>query len=188
VSGFDIHGYAIISRDDRIADAQGAMPEALKNDADWAYFQAELDRADWVLLGRASHEATPNTRRRRRIVLSHAARGLERRPEAVWWNPQAIAWRDAMARLAPDGARVAVPGGQGAFDLFLRIGFGAFHLSRAKRVALPDGRFVFSVCEREGVTAETALLRAGLVAGATRDIDALAGVTLTVWRSDASER
>ena len=63
----EIHGYAIVSDDDRIADASGAMPEALRNEADWAYFQAGLDAADWVALGRASHEAAPNLRRRRRL-------------------------------------------------------------------------------------------------------------------------
>ena len=46
----EIHGYAIVSDDDRIADARGVMPRALLNDADWAYFQAELDRADLVVL------------------------------------------------------------------------------------------------------------------------------------------
>ncbi|MDE3175476.1 MAG: hypothetical protein KGM15_05120, partial [Pseudomonadota bacterium] len=64
MSGVEIHGYAIVSQDDRIADAAGIMPECLKNDADWAHFQAELDRADWIALGRASHEAAPNQRGR----------------------------------------------------------------------------------------------------------------------------
>src|SRR5271169_3255695 len=44
----EIHGYAIVSDDDRIADASGGMPTTLRNEADWAYFQAELDRADLV--------------------------------------------------------------------------------------------------------------------------------------------
>ena len=40
VSGIAIHGLAIVSRDDRIADAAGAMPDSLRNEADWAYFQS----------------------------------------------------------------------------------------------------------------------------------------------------
>ena len=39
---FRLHGYAIISDDHCIGDAQGRFPEALRNDADWAYFQAGL--------------------------------------------------------------------------------------------------------------------------------------------------
>ena len=42
--------------------------------------------------------------------------------------------------LLPRGGDVAVPGGQVVFDLFLKIGFDAFHLSRAHGVRLPGGR------------------------------------------------
>ena len=84
MKGIEIHGYAIVSRDDRIADFSGAMPDSLRNDADWAYFQAGLDAADWVALGRASHAAAPNPKRRRRLVVSRSARGLESRDDGVW--------------------------------------------------------------------------------------------------------
>jgi hypothetical protein len=181
VNFVEVHGYAIVSRDDRIAGADGVLPDSLKNEADWAYFQAELGRADWILLGRASHEATPNLKRRRRVVVSRSANGLEQRVDAVWWNPRDLPWAQAAAILAPRGARVAVPGGQVPFDLFLAEGFAAFHLSRATRVGLPGGRGVFSACER-GETAEALLARAGLKPEPTRTIDAVEGVTLTVWR------
>ncbi len=184
MSRVEVHGYAIVSCDDRIADAKGLMPDALRNDADWAYFQAGLDRADWVAIGRASHEATPNVKGRRRIVLSRTARGLERRADAIWWNPLDLGFAEAMAELSPAGARVAVPGGQAAFDLFLGSGFAAFHLSRATRLSLPRGRGLFSVCER-GASAQAALLAAGLRADPTLDLDPAAGVTLTVWRPAA---
>ena len=177
----EAHGYAIVSRDDRIAGADGLMPGSLRNEADWAYFQAELARADWILLGRASHEATPNLKRRRRVVVSRSARGLEERADAIWWNPQDLPWAQAAAILAPRGARLAVPGGQVPFDLFLAEGFTAFHLSRATRVSLPGGRGVFSACEH-GVSAETLLARAGLQPEPTETIDAIEAVTLTVWR------
>src|SRR5208282_4539613 len=55
---------------------------------------------------------------------------------------------------------VAVPGGQSVFDLFLQIGFDAFHLSRAHGVMLPGGRAVFSACDA-GLSAEAVLARAG---------------------------
>ena len=40
-----IHGYAIVSADDRIAGKDGRMPPELHNDADWKRFQAALDPA-----------------------------------------------------------------------------------------------------------------------------------------------
>jgi hypothetical protein len=57
----EIHGYAIISDDNCIADATGATPPALRSEADWAYFQQELDRSDVTVLGRLGHEANANT-------------------------------------------------------------------------------------------------------------------------------
>jgi len=181
VKPLEAHGYAIVSNDDRIARADGVMPASLKNDADWAYFQDELALADFVVLGRKSHEATPNPKRRRRVVVSRSARGLEQRDEAVWWNPLEMDWKQAGALLAPDGARVAVPGGQVAFDLFLAEGFTSFHLSRATRALLPGGRGLFAACER-GERAEAVLARAGLKPKPTRTIDVGQAVTLTVWR------
>lgn len=178
----EIHGYAIVSEDDRIADANGAMPRALLNDADWAYFQAELDRADLVAIGRTSHEATPNVKRRRRLVLSRSARGLERREDALWWNPLELGWSEVVGELAPKGGRVATPGGQAAFDVFREIGFTAFHLSRAEGVSLPGGRGLFAACEA-GASAESVLMKAGLSAGPRVEIDVAARVSLTLWRA-----
>ena len=132
-----IHGYAIVSDDDRIADASGQTPPSLRNDADWAYFQSELDRADFVALGRLGHEANPNVKRRRRLVLSSAASGprAARRRLVVEPRENGHGTRSAAA-LLPNGGRVAVPGGQAVFDLFVSLGYHAFHLSRAHGVPL----------------------------------------------------
>jgi hypothetical protein len=176
-----IHGYAIVSDDDRIADSTGNTPASLRNEADWAYFQRELDRADLVALGRLGHEANPNAKGRRRLVLSRGARGLERRSDALWWNPAQTSWREATATLLPRGGRVAVPGGQAVFDLFMAIGYDAFHLSRAGGVRLAGGRYLFATCE-QGMSAEGVLREAGLSAGPVETIDAAADVTLTIWR------
>ena len=183
MNGLEVHGYAIVSRDDRIAGADGVMPASLKNEADWAYFQAELARADMTLLGRASHEATPNLKRRRRVVVSRSARGLEERADAYWWNPLEMTWAAAAAILAPQGGRLAVPGGQVPFDLFLAEGFTAFHLSRATRALLPGGRGIFAACEADA-SAEELLAGSGLRPEPTRTIDPVEAVTLTVWRRD----
>lgn len=176
-----IVGHAIVSADDRIADARGRMPEALRNEADWALFQAELDRAQLTVLGRLGHEAHANVRRRPRMVVSGGARGLERRSDAWWWNPADIAWREAIADVLPEGGTVAVPGGQGVFDLFLSEGYDIFALSRAHRVAIPDGRPLFARVS-EGESAESLLRGAGLSSDGARLIDPAAEVTHAVWR------
>jgi len=177
----EIHGYAIVTDDDKIAGPDGATPPCLRNAADWTYFQGELDKADLVALGRFAHDANPNLKGRRRLVLSRAAVGLERRRDAFWWNPAGIAWRDVASELLPSGGRVAVPGGQGAFDLFLGFGYRAFHLTRCHGTTAPGGRALFSACDR-GLTAEAILSGAGLLAAQTLELDANAGVMLTIWR------
>jgi hypothetical protein len=180
VSGVEIHGYAIVSRDDRIADATGRMPDSLRNDADWHYFQAELDRADWVALGRASHEAAPNARGRRRLIVSNRARGLERRDDGWWWRPDAVGFEEAAKRLGLVGGRVAVPGGQGVFELFLEIGYSSFHLARAEAAELPGGRGLFATTET-GEPADARLRLAGLRPDGPRWLDQAASVSLTVY-------
>jgi len=178
----EIHGFAIVSADDRIADFSGAIPPALRNEADWAYFQAELDRADLVALGRLAHEAAPNARGRRRLVLSRSARALERRADGWWWNPAEIPWREVAVALMPQGGRVATPGGRAAFDFFLGVGYAAFHLSRVEGLSLPCGRPLFART-LDGVPARRILGEAGLSPRESRALDAAAGVTLTVWRA-----
>lgn len=174
-------GHAIVSADDRIADASGHIPEALHNEADWALFQAALDRAAMTLIGRASHEATPNRKRRRRLIVSGRVRGLEERDDGLWLNPADLPLVAALYRILPDGGEVAVVGGQRVFDLVGAAGFDAFHLARSRRVRLPKGRGLFAACER-GVPAESILLAGGLMADEEMLLDPEAEVTLTIWR------
>ena len=56
-----------------------------------------------------------------------------------------MSWAEVAKELLPRGGDVAVPGGQGVFDLFLKIGFDAFHLTRAHGVRLPGGERFFRV-------------------------------------------
>ena len=117
MTAIEIHGYAIVSCDDRIADASGATPEALRREADWAYFQAELDRAALTVLGGSGTRSIRT-----------------RRPGSGWWSPHrctpraaprrvvvdlaGVPWPEAVAKVLPGGGTVAVPGGQRVFDLF----------------------------------------------------------------------
>jgi len=181
LAGYRIEGHAIVSADDRIAGADGKTPRALNNPADWARFQAALDAAAIVVLGRKSHVANPNPHNRPRLVVSSSNAGIERRSDAWWWNPAGVSLADALDAAAPGGGIVAVPGGRLVFDLFLEIGFDAFDLSRAERLRLPDGVPVFSAVA-EGKTADAVLAERGLVANRHKTLDPAADVTLTLWR------
>jgi hypothetical protein len=177
---YHLIGHAIVSKDDRIADSTGRIPDALRNEHDWALFQAALDRSALTLIGRASHDATPNVKGRRRLIVSGSVRGLEHRGDGLWLNPAEVSVADALATVLPGGGEVAVVGGQAVFDLVGAAGFSAFHLARSRRVSLPDGRGLFAACER-GVPAVSILMAGGLVAEPEIMLDADADVTLTIW-------
>lgn len=178
--GHIYEGHAIVSADDRIADANGDKPAALDNPADWARFQAALAEAAAIVMGRLSHEASPNRRKRNRVVMSRSVSGLVRHRDAWWWNPEAVPLDEAMAQVAPDGGMIAVPGGCAVFDWFVPV-FDAFHLARNPAVTLPGGVPVLPACN-DGLSAEAVLSGQSYRADATEMLDAAAGVTMTVWR------
>jgi len=178
--GWRIHGHAIISADGCISDGAGHMPAALRNPADWRRFQAALDAADVVVLGRRSHELTPNPKGRRRLVLSSRVAGLDRQPDALWWNPATVPLGEALAAIAPRGL-AAVVGGRPVFDWFLAAGYDEFHLARAGRVDLPGGTFLFSAMA-DGTPPEDLLAATGLVPGPREALDPSNGVWLEAWR------
>jgi hypothetical protein len=185
VSGYRIEGHAIVSVDGRIAGADGRTPPALRNDADWARFQAALDAAAAVVLGRIAHEHNPNVAKRNRIVVSSSAQGLERRADAWWWNPANLPVAEAFAAAAPRGGTIAVPGGRRVFDLFLGIGYDAFHLARAAGVKMPKGVPIFSAVNSDTLPEEI-LAEAGLAPDAPEVLDRAKGVTLVTWRRVAA--
>lgn len=177
--GYRFEGHAIVSADDRIADAAGSMPDTLRHPVDQVRFQAALDRAALIVLGHRSHDAAPNPRHRLRMVMTSAVADLERADDAWWWNPAGLSLEEALRAVVPAGGTLAIPGGRGAFDFFLGVGFDAFHLSRRSGVHLPGGVPVFSGCG-DGVTAENVLARAGLARGTAESLGE--DVTLTIWK------
>src|ERR1700738_780944 len=89
-SPFRIEGYAIVSSDGMIADAQAVFPQTLTFEADKQFYARELDRVDAVIQGRNSHEGQANSPRRRRLVLTRRVAGLAADVDAVndkLWNP-----------------------------------------------------------------------------------------------------
>ena len=170
----DIIGHAIVSADGRIADSNRQMPPGLRNDKDWMRFQAALDRAALVVLGRLGHEAHPNPGRRRLVVTSRVA-AFEPVDELVTlWNPAGMAFEAVLAELGIREGDIAVTGGQAVFDLFLPR-FTQFDLVTVDGLLLPDGVPCFS-----GGWPDDVLAGAGLHVVARELFDP--GVRLQVWR------
>jgi hypothetical protein len=186
MSKVEIHGYAIVSDNDCIADASGQTPDVLRNDSDWAYFQTELNKSAVTVLGRLGHEANPNPKGRLRMILSSSSTGLERRADGWWWNPERQPWTESIRTVLPDGGRVAVPGGRQVFDLFLGIGYDAFHLTRAEGTYIPHGVPVFSSCD-DNTRAETILSAHGLNPDLRQVLDPVGPVSLTIWRNASQD-
>ena len=90
---FSIRGYAIVSVEGMIADADKAMPDGLKWEADHLFFEQQLAHVDLILHGRLSHEGFSSTSDRRRFWLTRSVAALEPDPDGgpQWmWNPKGI--------------------------------------------------------------------------------------------------
>jgi dihydrofolate reductase len=173
---FEIVGHAIVSADGRIADRDRRMPMALRNDKDWRRFQAALDAAALVVLGRLGHEAHPNPGRRRLVVTSRVATLAAGASDAnaTLWNPAGLPFEAVLRSLGIEAGMIAVTGGQRVFDLFLPM-FTSFDLVEVNGVTIPDGVPCFSA----GFPA-TVLAEAGMRPEPAQPLDP--GVSLTVWR------
>jgi hypothetical protein len=170
----EIVGHAVVSADGRIADRDRRMPAALRNDKDWQRFQAALDHAALVVLGRLGHQAHPNPGRRRLVLTSRVARLEAIDALVTLWNPADMDFGEVAATLGIDDGVVAVTGGQQVFDTFLHR-FTEFHLVTIEGVLIPDGVPCFS----DGRPGEV-LPRAGLHVAEREPLDP--GVRLEVWR------
>lgn len=178
---YRLEGHAIVSVDDRIADSSGQMPKRLSHPSDQIRFQAALEDAALIVLGRRSHEAVPNRQGRNRLVMSRGVDELSNRHDGWWWNPNGVPLKEVLRQAAPGGGTVAIVGGREVFDYFLDVGFDAFHLSKNAGVSLPGGTPVFSECD-DGISVSSVLEGAGLSPGKTEFLDAEKQVMLTIWR------
>ena len=140
-----VEGYAIVSADGMIADRNGDMPDAIRNDADQRFLQIEMDRAAVIVHGRHSHEGGPRAGKRKRIIVTRQVAAVApdpAHPNAVRWNPAGATLEQAMAALQVGDGVIAVIGGTGIFGLFLPL-YDAFHLTRAANAHIPGGRPLF---------------------------------------------
>jgi dihydrofolate reductase len=169
-------GHAIVSADGMIADATGAMPPELRNDADWQSFQAALDRSALVVLGRLGHGRHPNPGRRR-LVLTRSVKDLApdpADPRASLWNPAGMGIATVLNRLGIASGTIAITGGTGTFDLFLPL-YDRFVLAEVEGLTLPAGIPCFSAGLPRDVLAAHGLALQSEVA-----IDV--GVRQSVWQ------
>jgi hypothetical protein len=176
MSGLVIEGHAIVSADGMIAAADGSMPPQLRNDADWAAFQAALDASALVVVGRVGHRRHPNPGRRR-LVVTRSVGGIapdSADPAAVFWNPAGTTLADALDHLGITAGTIAITGGTGVFDLFATR-FHRFTLTEVHGFVLPGGTPCFSSGHPRSVLAAS-----GLVPGARQSLD-VTGVTATRW-------
>jgi dihydrofolate reductase len=179
-----IEGYAIVSEDGMLADAERHIPDGLKVEADQKFFHGALDTAAVVVHGRHSHEGGPRADGRYRLILTGRVPALaptDIHPKTLLWNPDGATLADALARLGAPAGMVAVIGGPDVNGLFLDIGFDAFHLSRVAGVLLPGGRPVFPQISATH-SPEDVLADHGLKPGPQQILDAAAGATLVTWR------
>lgn len=180
-----IDGYAVVGDDDRIADADGFMPDELKNDAEWQFFQAGLDACDVTVLGRKSHDITPNPKRRRRLVMTRSIADVEVNVACILWNPAGATLDQALQAFDAPINSIAVAGGREVFDYFLKPPhrFSCFNLSRIYGVTLPDGVGVFTgVDPQKGVLAEHILKENGFQPGVRWILDS--DVDVVAWRPE----
>ncbi len=187
IGPYRIEGYAIVSADGMIADGDGAIPGSIRNDADQKFLQTELDHAAVVVHGGHSHEGGPRAARRKRLIVTRRIASVApdpSHPNALLWNPAGAPLQEALAELDVGAGTVAIIGGTEVFGMFLPL-YDAFHLTRAAFAKIPGGRPLFPAIGTHP-TPEDALTTHGLKPGATQDIDAAAGVTLTTWTREAA--
>jgi len=179
-----IEGFAIVSVDGMLADADRRIPPGLIVKADQEFFQGSLDQAALVVHGRHSHEGGPRSAGRFRLVVTTRTASLAAdaaRPKSLLWNPTGASLQEAWTRLGAPAGVCAVIGGPRVYELFLDIGYDAFHLSQAANVRVPGGLPIFPEVGPQ-FSPEDVLARHGLKPGPQRVLDAPAGVTLVKWQ------
>lgn len=177
-----IEGYAIVSRDGMIANADGCHPETLKIEADQSFFRAGLRRSQAIAHGRNSGGDGAELSSGRRLIVTRRVDTLSIDPvnaKAVLWNPAGASLAEACRLLSlGDRDALAVVGGTDVFGVFLAMGYDAFFLSRAAGVEIPRGRPVFP----GGVPPQSALTRHGMALRESRVLDADKALVLEVWK------
>jgi dihydrofolate reductase len=182
VPALRFEGYVIVSADGMLANADHVMPEELKFEGDKQFFTTALDRVDLIVHGRHSYEDQPNSRHRKRIVLTRTIDAIApdpTNPKAVMWNPAGATFEAARDFAGVHSGTVAIIGGPDVFEMFMDR-YDTFWLSQAPRVHLPGGEPCFPGVPQRS-PAEI-LAAHGLTAGSVQILDLDEGVSVTPWR------
>ncbi|MSU91092.1 hypothetical protein GE300_15995 [Rhodobacteraceae bacterium 2CG4] len=91
----------VASRDGFIARARNHPPAAWASPEEQTLFLAEVEAADWAIMGRNTHEAADKPERRRIVFSSAAGAGEWRRPTQLWLDPGPLTPAALAARVAP---------------------------------------------------------------------------------------
>lgn len=176
-----VEGYAIVSIEGMIANADGSFPKGIEIPADQKHYQASVARAGGVVNGKFSAEGGPAEAGRKRLILTRKVATVAPHPSrvnALLWNPEGIGFEEAWERLGAEGT-CAVVGGTEVFGLFLDIGYDSFYLSRAE-ASVSGGRPVFPGVGN-GVSAADVLRQHGYHVRETRLLDAASKTLLEEW-------
>ncbi len=177
-----IEGYAIVSEDGMIANAEGIMPNSLKYEADQHFFECGLDGVDVLVHGRHSGECQPRSSSRRRLILTRQIPAIAADPaneNALLWNPAGASFEQALTALGTPHGSVGIIGGTHVFGMFLDR-YEVFHLSRASHVRLPGGRPVFP--DVPARTPEEVLVSHGLERGQRQLLEPARGLAVVTWQ------
>jgi hypothetical protein len=150
-----IEGFAVVSADGMIADADGARP-------------------------RQGHSHAGGPDDRHRLLVTHRTEAVTAdisREKTYLWNPAWAPFDAAWRTLAMPNGSLAVAGGTRVFGLFLAIGYDRFELFQTPQIRLPGGRPLFP--EVPTLSVEDVLAEHGLHPGRSRHL--ANGVTHVTW-------
>ncbi len=181
-----IEGYAIVSEDGMIANADGIMPDSLKYESDQHFFECGLDGVDVLVHGRNSGECQPRSSLRRRLILTRQVPAIAADPSnenALLWNPAGASFEQALTALGTPRSSVAIIGGTYVFGMFLDR-YEVIHLSRAFDVRLPGGRPVFP--DVPARTPEEVFVSHGLERGQRQLLEPAKGLAIVSWQRSSN--
>ena len=111
----------VSSADGYIARHPGDAPRDWASPEEQALFLADVEAADWGVMGRGTHEAAERPDRRRIVFSASGGAGSWRRPSQLWVDPAGLAPADLAALVDPVRplSRGLVLGGTRVHDWFL---------------------------------------------------------------------
>lgn len=136
----------VATEDGFIARRSGHAPHDWASPEEQALFFAEVDAADWGIMGRGTHAAAPRPDRRRVVFSTSAPMPEWRAPTQVWVDPATLTADDLPGLVSPVRPlrRGVILGGTGVHDWFLAQGRIDRILLTVEPLRFGDGLPVFS--------------------------------------------